>query len=152
TQHPIGMRPSTAYAGPIDVYQKRQGVLAVIIEYTRISRFLAHLAVGKTGAAFILGREGMTIAAPDAEADEINNERRSDQPLLKVAQTGLEAVASSYTADFGPARSVRIEDSGVAYAVTFTPLAFPGWTLATVIPEAEFLGAVETTIRRLLGG
>src|SRR3984957_15543948 len=30
--HPVGLRPSIAYAGPIDVYQKRQGVLAVIIE------------------------------------------------------------------------------------------------------------------------
>src|SRR5258707_8719405 len=30
TVHPVGVRPSIAYAGPIDVYQKRQGVLAVI--------------------------------------------------------------------------------------------------------------------------
>src|SRR5262249_5671467 len=36
--------------------------------------------------------------------------------------------------------------------VTLTPLTFPGWTLATVIPEAEFLGPVETTIRHLLIG
>ena len=33
-----------------------------------------------------------------------------------------------------------------------TPLAFPGWTLATVIPEAEFLGPVRATIRQLLLG
>ena len=33
-----------------------------------------------------------------------------------------------------------------------TPLTFPGWTLATVIPEAEFLGPIETTIQRLLIG
>ena len=31
--HPIGERPSIAFAGPIDVYQERQGVLAIIIEY-----------------------------------------------------------------------------------------------------------------------
>jgi len=31
TAFPIGIRPSIAYAGPIDVYHKRQGVLAVII-------------------------------------------------------------------------------------------------------------------------
>jgi adenylate cyclase len=30
TAHPVGFRPSIAYAGPVDVYQKRQGVLAVI--------------------------------------------------------------------------------------------------------------------------
>ena len=48
--HPIGMRPSIAYAGPIDVYQKRQGVLAVIIENTRLAQFLSQLSVGKNRA------------------------------------------------------------------------------------------------------
>src|SRR5262249_1480075 len=51
--HPIGQRPSIALAGPIDVYQERQGVLAVMIEYTRLSQFLAQLEVGHTGTAFI---------------------------------------------------------------------------------------------------
>ena len=56
--HPVGLRPSIAYVGPVDVYQKRQGVLAVIIEYTRLAQFLSHLSVGKSGAAFIVGRDG----------------------------------------------------------------------------------------------
>ena len=33
-----------------------------------------------------------------------------------------------------------------------TPLPFPGWSLATVIPEAEFLGPVQTTLRRVIVG
>ena len=41
---------------------------------------------------------------------------------------------------------------GAAYEVALTPLPFPGWSLATVIPEAEFLGPVETTLRRLILG
>jgi adenylate cyclase len=36
--------------------------------------------------------------------------------------------------------------------VSLTPLTFSGWTLATVIPEQEFLGEVEATTRRLLIG
>src|SRR5262249_60279128 len=83
--HAVGRRPSIAFVGPIDVYQKRQGVLAVIIENTRLAQFLSQLSVGKTGAAFILGRDGGTIAAPDPDADETNMQR-SDQPLLPVAQ------------------------------------------------------------------
>ena len=75
--HPVGMRPSIAFAGPIDVYQKRQGVLAVIIENTRLAQFLSQLSVGKTGAAFILGRDGKTIAAPDPDADK----RTADLPV-----------------------------------------------------------------------
>ena len=149
--HPVGARPSIAYAGPIDVYQKRQGVLAVIIEYTRLAQFLSQLSVGKSGAAFILGRDGTTIAAPDPDADEVYMQR-SDQPLLPIAQGALKQAGSSYDSDKRMASQQRLVAGRDAYAVTLTPLAFPGWTLATVIPEAEFLGPIEATIRKLLIG
>ena len=151
TAHPVGLRPSIAYAGPVDVYQKRQGVLAVIIENTRLAQFLSQLSVGKTGAAFILGRDGTTIAAPDPDADEVNMQR-SDQPLLPIAQGALKQAGGRSSGDEKTARRVRFLADGNAYAVSLTPLTFPGWTLATVIPEAEFLGPVETTIQRLLIG
>ncbi len=149
--HPVGTRPSIAYAGPVDVYQKRQGVLAVIIEYTRFAQFLSRLSVGKSGAAFILGRDGTTIAAPDPDADETNMQR-SDQPLLPVAQGAIKQAGSAYDSDKKVAHQIRLVTGGNAYAVSLTPLAFPGWTLATVIPEAEFLGPIERTIRQLLIG
>ena len=41
---------------------------------------------------------------------------------------------------------------GEAYQAVLTPISFPGWSLVTVMPEAEFLGPVEMTIRRLLLG
>jgi adenylate cyclase len=151
TVHPVGLRPSIAYAGPIDVYQKRQGVLAVIIEYTRFAQFLSQLSVGKSGAAFILGRDGTTIAAPDPDADEVSMQR-SDQSLLPIAHGAIKQAGSSYDSDKKTAHQVRVVAAGEAYAVNLTPLAFPGWTLATVIPESEFLGPIERTIRHLLIG
>jgi adenylate cyclase len=151
SHHPVGARPSIAYAGPVDVYEKRQGVLAIIIEYTRFAQFLSNLSVGQSGAAFILGRDGSVIAAPDPDADELKMQR-SDQPLLPIAQGAMKQAGSSYDADKGIARPVRLVVAGNAYAVSLTPLTFPGWTLATVIPEAEFLGPVERTIRQLLIG
>src|SRR3984893_12025652 len=142
TAHPVGLRPSIAFVGPIDVYQKRQGVLAVIIENTRLAQFLSQLSVGKSGAAFILRPGGAVIAAPDPDADETNMQR-SDQPLLPIAQAAIKH-ADVADGNDKSARQVRLVAAGNAYAVTLTPLAFPGWTLATVIPEAEFLGPVET--------
>ena len=151
--HPIGARPSIAYAGPVDVYQKRQGVLAVIIENTRLAQFLSQLSVGKSGAAFILRRDGAVVAAPDPDADETKMQR-ADQPLLPIAQRAIKQADMS-EADNEGGRRVRQVADGNAYAVTLTPLTwlpFAGWTLATVIPEAEFLGPVEATIRKLLIG
>ena len=146
--HPTGVRPAIGFAGPVDVYQKRQGVLAVMIEHTRLSRFLSQLSVGKSGAAFIFRPDGLVIAAPDAKADELRP-TSNVQPLLEVAGAAL---SRSATGDQTGSRSSREIAGGVAYAVSLTPLSFSGWTLATVIPEQEFLGEVEATTRRLLIG
>jgi adenylate cyclase len=146
--HPMGERPAIAYAGPIDVYQERQGVLAVIIEYTRLARFLSQLEVGQTGTAFIFDGAGELVAAPDKDADELHP-ARGEQKLLPLAQMALaKAVAEGRK----EAWRARLTSGGAAYEVALTPLPFPGWRLATVIPEAEFLGPVETTLRRLIIG
>jgi adenylate cyclase len=146
--HPIGPRPSIAFAGPIDVYQERQGVLAIIIEYTRLSRFLAQLEVGRTGTAFILGASDELIAAPDKDADELHpaHSRIDMLPLARMALTlaGGEGRKEAWRR--------RLTLDGAAYEVALTPLPFTGWSLATVIPEAEFLGPVETTLHRLIIG
>src|SRR5205807_1290141 len=86
---PTGERPSIAFAGPIDVYQERQGVLAVIIEYTRLARFLSQLEVGRTGTAFIVDQTGELVAAPDRIADELHP-AGGDSALLPLARVALE--------------------------------------------------------------
>jgi adenylate cyclase len=151
SNHANGVHPAIAYAGPIDVYQQRQGVLAVVIEHARLSRFLSELSVGKTGAAFILGPGGSTIAVPDPEADELRMQHAAGQPLLEVARLAARKPDPAQGAQ-PRMRAMREVMSGESYAVTLTPLAFPGWTLATVIPEKEFLGPVQETTRRLLVG
>jgi adenylate cyclase len=151
--HPNGTHPAIAFAGPIDVYQKREGVLAVVIERARLSRFLSELAVGQTGAAFILGPDGAIIAVPDSEADELHMERTTGQKLLAIASHAAAREARpGRDADARASHAMREVAAGEAYAVTLTSLAFPGWTLATVIPEREFLGPVEETTQRLLVG
>ncbi len=146
--HPTGERPSIAFAGPIDVYQERQGVLAIMIEYTRLARFLSQLEVGRTGSAFIFDGGGELVAAPDMDADELHVAHR-EKKLLPLAQLALAKAGDAGRKDAWRSRLVA---DGAAYEVALAPLPFPGWSLATVIPEAEFLGPVETTLRRLILG
>src|SRR6202012_1875781 len=146
--HPIGPPPSIALAGPIDVYQQRQGVLSIIIEYTRLSRFLAQLEVGKTGTAFILDESGELIAAPDKNADELHP-AESQLTMLPLARMAFTRAGEDGHKE--PWRQ-RLNLDGAAYQVALTPLPFSGWSLATVIPEAEFLAPVDTTLRRLIIG
>lgn len=146
--HPTGERPSIAFAGPIDVYQERQGVLAVMIEYTRLARFLSQLEVGRTGTAFIIDDSGELVAAPDRDADELHV-AKGDTKLLPLARMALATAGEDGRKQ---AWRSRLTSDGAAYEVALTPLPFPGWSLATVIPEAEFLGPVETTLHRLILG
>jgi adenylate cyclase len=106
------------------------------------------LEVGRTGTAFILDNSGELIAAPDKDADELHpaHSRIDMLPLARMAM--------NQASDEGPkdAWRRRLSLDGAAYEVALTPLPFPGWSLVTVIPEAEFLAPVETTLRRLIIG
>lgn len=146
--HPTGERPSIAFAGPIDVYQERQGVLAIMIDYARLARFLSQLEVGRTGTAFIIDASGELVAAPDPDADELHV-AKGDTKLLPLARIALATAGEDGRKQ---AWRSRLTSGGAAYEVALTPLPFPGWSLATVIPEAEFLGPVETTLHRLIFG
>ncbi len=75
-----------------------------------------------------------------------------NQPLLPVARGALARAAPPPGSRPAAPGAMRHVHDGAAYAVTLTPLAFSDWVLATVIPEAEFLGPVEATTRRLAIG
>jgi adenylate cyclase len=149
--HPGGERPAVALAGPIEVDQKRLGVLAIIIELTRVSNFLSQLTVGKSAGAFILDRDGGAIAAPDAEADELNA-LKTNHPLFPVAVAAVGQAGSAYDPDKGEVFHTSVTRDGKAYQAVLTPISFPGWSLVTVVPESEFLGPVQDTIRKLVIG
>ena len=150
TSLPVGERLAVALAGPIDVAGERKGVLAVIVELARVSRFLSELAVGKSGAAFILDRDGTPIAVPDPKADELNPVM-TNPPMLSVAIAALKQASKTYRPENADPYRMRFEpEPGAGFEVNLTPLTFPGWSLATVIPESEFIGPVEQTIRQLV--
>jgi adenylate cyclase len=151
TTHPGGERPAAAFAAPIDIDGKRAGVLAILIELTRVSNFLSQLTVGKSAGAFILDRDGGAIASPDAEADEVTPLKTS-HPLFPVAVDAIRQAGSGYDTTTGQVFHTQVTRDNKAYEAVLTPISFPGWSLVTVVPESEFLGPVEATIRNLLVG
>ena len=151
TTHPGGERLAVALAGPIDVRQQRAGVLAIIIELTRVSNFLSQLTVGRSAGAFILDRSGAAIAVPDPDADELNT-LKTNHPLFPIAVDAMQKAGSAYETDKGQAFRAQVNRDGRAYEAVLTPISFPGWSLVTVVPESEFLGPVQSTIRQLLIG
>ncbi|HXO72053.1 MAG TPA: cache domain-containing protein, partial [Bradyrhizobium sp.] len=150
TAHPNGERLAAAFAGPVIIGQQREGVLAVIFELTRISSFLSQLTVGKSAGAFILDRSGGVIASPDPDANELTP-LKTNHPLFPMAVDAMRQ-SRDYDPDQEQAYRTTVRRDGEVYQAVITPISFPGWSLVTVVPESEFLGPVQMTIRNLLIG
>ncbi len=145
--HPTHKRAAITYAGPIDIYSKRQGALAVMIEHDRLARFLARLTVGRAGAAFILAADGHIVAGPDAAADAARGMELAGHPLFGIAtEAGVALKAKMSPAAMA---DLRIPQRGTAYQVAIAPLGFRDWHVAIAIPEQEILGKIEETTTRL---
>ena len=151
TTHPNGERLAAVFSAPIQIDQKPAGVVAIIVELTRVSNFLSQLTVGKSAGAFILDREGGVVAAPDADASEVMA-LKTDHPLFPVAVDAMKNAGSAYNPGEGEPLKRQLTRDGKAYQAVLTPISFPGWSLVTVVPELEFLGPVQMTIRNLLIG
>src|SRR6476620_11536963 len=150
TRHPNGERLAAAFAAPVEIDQKPAGVIAIIIELTRVSNFLSQLTVGKSAGAFILERNGKVVASPDPNANEAVP-LKTDHPLFPVAVEAIQN-ADGYKPGEGEPFNTHVTRDGKAYQAVITPISFPGWSLVTVVPESEFLGPVQMTIRNLLIG
>ena len=150
TTLPRGDRLAAAFSAPVDIDKKPAGVVAIIIELTRVSNFLSQLTVGKSAGAFILERDGKVVASPDPDASELM-ELKTDHPLFPVAVDAIQN-ARAYEPGEGQPFNTTVTRDGKAYQVVITPISFPGWSLVTVVPESEFLGPVQMTIRNLLIG
>jgi adenylate cyclase len=151
TTHPNGERLAAAFASPIEIDQKPAGVIAIIIELTRVSNFLSQLTVGKSAGAFILERDGRVVASPDANASEVNA-LKTDHPMFPVAVDAIRQAGSAYNPGEGEVFHSQVTRDGKVYQAVLTPISFPGWSLVTVVPESEFLGPVQMTIRKLVIG
>lgn len=132
-----------AYAGRVAEDGRNDGVLAVMIDLTRLSRFLASLRVGLTGGAFVLDRDGRAVVPPAGGDGDASGPSTAE--LLAAARRARDLMLIRTDPVDMRTSGARIFLGGRRFAVTLTPLDFMGWSVATVIPEEDFLGAVRRT-------
>ncbi len=137
-------RTALAYAGRVAQDARNRGVLAVMIDLTRLSHFLANLRVGQTGGAFVLDGDGRPLVMPAGDGSDLMP-RADRATLLGAARRAHEAMLIRADPVDMRTSGARIALDGRHYAVTVTPLDVLGWSVATVIPEADFLDAIRKT-------
>jgi len=119
------------------------------IDLDRLSRFLASLAVGRTGAAFVLDQDGVPVAVPSPQAGGGHDPTWRGAALLSVARRTHDLMLAKADPQMMRISGARVAFEGIDYAVTVTPLDFMGWEVTTVIPETDFLGAIDATNLRV---
>ena len=156
---PYRDRPAIVTSTPIMIDRDFSGVVAIVVELERLSQFLAGLHVGKTGTVVLLNRSGEVVASGASAA--LKQQRAGEMPGLDTLARDHPMLASMAAlfdgnhlslADLTESRQVQTTDplDGREYFVTFSPLHFNNWVVATVIPADDFLASIERSAMILL--
>jgi len=131
--------PGVVYSGAAG----SAGMLSVYIGFDRFSQLLADIPVGRSGGAFAAGPDGAIKAIGQSRAGVL---------FAPVAAAAAAVVAERPRDRVNIVEARRLIVDSAAYRVSFSPLEFNGWQFIVVVPEAEFLGEIQTTMRRALFG
>ena len=159
SHYPDSDRQAISTSTPLQVDGKFVAVINIVIELGRLSEFLTSLQVGKTGTVVVLDRDGNVVASADPAAVEQQQQGRMPSlPQLGGGNRLLQAIDDELGrdgVDLGAITGVRqtrfTGRSGEDYFITYSPLHFDNWVVATIIPASDFLANIERNARILLG-
>jgi len=155
---PTETKPAIAISSQLKVYDKFQGIICVAIELERLSQFLAGIQVARSGTVAIVDAEGHIVASPELAEKSDETVSAATTVMTEAMRDKLNKVAMEALHHFGMqlgeihatmSWDYRSTLDRGDYFVTFTPLGFKGWLVATVIPASDFLAEVERNTRRL---
>ncbi len=118
-------------ASPVkDVDGRVSGVFFGAIVLDQISKKVSEVKVGKTGYAYILKGDGLTVANPNKELVMKDNPLTNDKLPASLRQTAEKMVK-------GEAGVATYEYNGAQKMVGYAPVKSAGWSLAVTQPVDE---------------
>jgi adenylate cyclase len=156
---PGSHRQAIGISAPLTVDNRFVAIINIVIDLSRLSQFLSRLEVGKSGTVVVLDRNSNVMASPDPDA--IERQQNGEMPNLRSLSqnNGLLRTVGEYLgrgsvnlAALSETRQVEFTSSVDRrdYFLTFAPLGFDDWVVATVIPADDFLATIKRNARLLL--
>ncbi len=138
------------FAIPIyDEHRNIGGVLGAVVLAEWLTEQIADIMVGKTGACYVIGESGITIAHKDFNIVKKfkNNldEAKKDSSLQSIAHFEKKAIASQ-TSEVG-----FYTEKGIKKIASYAKMETTGWTVIVNAPIAEFLETVEILKKAIIG-
>lgn len=122
-------------AVPVKSDGKVTGVFFGSMSLDEISKKAAEVKIGKTGYAYMLKSDGLTIANPDKALVMKDNPVKNDKLPPALRQTAERMIK-------GEAGVTTYEYNGVQKMVGFAPVKSTGWALAVSVPVSEVMEAL----------
>ena len=121
----------TVFASPVKAPDgKVAGVFFGAIELTELSKKIGEVKIGKTGYAYMLKSDGLTIANPNKDLVMKDNPLKNDKLPTSLRQMTEHMVK-------GETGVTIYEYNGVEKMVGYAPVKSAGWSLAVSLPVAE---------------
>ncbi len=127
----------------LPVYDKNNKIIAVLnvcVDGLWLSKHIEDIVVGKTGGAYIVGKSGTTIADPDSEV--VNNQENSTE--VAKTDTSFETIAQfeqRALSEKEPAVDYFYWD-GVRNIASFAQIPSTGWAVIISTDAPEFLDSI----------
>ena len=122
-------------AAPVKSAGKVNGVFFGSVSLNEISQKVAEVKIGKTGYAYMIRGDGLTIANADQSLVMKDNPLKNEKLPPTLRKTAERMVQ-------GEAGTTTYEYNGVAKMVGFAPVKSAGWSLAVSLPVSEATGAL----------
>lgn len=135
-----------------------QGVIAADLGLSQVGQFLQTLKIGKSGATFIIERDGLLVASSTAEKpfilDKDNNIQRfaateSQQPLIRETAKYLTQKYGNFQ-NITDSFQLSFHLKGAKFFVELIPISDQkgiNWLAVIVVPEADFMEEINANTR-----
>ncbi|HWR41350.1 MAG TPA: methyl-accepting chemotaxis protein [Patescibacteria group bacterium] len=121
------------FAAPVKATDgKVTGVCFGAIDLNELSKKISEVKIGRTGYAYMLKGDGLTVANPNKELVMKDNPVKNDKLPPSLRQTAERMIK-------GETGITIYEYNGVEKMVAFAPVKNAGWSLAVSLPVAEAL-------------
>ena len=120
----------TVVASPVKSAGRITGVFTATMSLAELSKKIGEVKIGKTGYAYMLQGDGVTIANPNKDLVMKDNPIKNDKlpPSMRAATERMVKGETGVTV---------YEYSGVEKMVGYAPVKSTGWALAVSLPVAE---------------
>ncbi|WP_333471847.1 histidine kinase dimerization/phospho-acceptor domain-containing protein, partial [Microcoleus sp. herbarium12] len=135
---------------------KLQGVIGSDLFLEDISKFLAHLKIGRSGQVFIIERSGLLVASRTQQKIFSSSQPNIEPQRIKAAESSdllISSTAKILTQKFGNLNNIKggqkldFRLSGDRQFIQVLPFQDPqglDWLIVVVVPESDFMEQINT--------